>query len=108
MQVTIDSSDSLDHALRVLGSLYGVQLTVAGSPDGPVEESSKSSRQGSSRRPGKGTSKASRRRAGSNRAPAKDLTAVRAWARDSGYEVSDRGRVPNAVLDAYQQAQSGS
>lgn len=30
-----------------------------------------------------------------------DLAAVRAWAKDAGYEVSDRGRVSGAVLDAY-------
>ena len=31
-----------------------------------------------------------------------DLAAVRHWARSSnGYEISDRGRIPAAVLDAY-------
>jgi hypothetical protein len=30
-----------------------------------------------------------------------DLAAVRAWAKDAGYEVSDRGRVSGAVLEAY-------
>ncbi|MGO2944088.1 MAG: histone-like nucleoid-structuring protein Lsr2 [Brevibacterium aurantiacum] len=34
----------------------------------------------------------------------RDLNAVRAWARSHGYEVSDKGRVPFAVLDAYDQA----
>jgi hypothetical protein len=33
-----------------------------------------------------------------------DLAAVRAWAKDAGYEVSDRGRVSTAVLDAYRAA----
>ena len=33
-----------------------------------------------------------------------DLGAVRAWAKDAGYEVSDRGRVSSAVLDAYKAA----
>lgn len=26
---------------------------------------------------------------------------IRAWARDNGYEVSDRGRIPTKVVDAY-------
>lgn len=29
------------------------------------------------------------------------LDDVRRWARENGYEVSERGRVPNAVHDAY-------
>lgn len=32
---------------------------------------------------------------------AHDLGAIRAWANDNGYTVSDRGRVPGAVIDAY-------
>lgn len=30
-----------------------------------------------------------------------ELAAVRSWARENGYEVSDRGRVSQKVLDAY-------
>jgi hypothetical protein len=36
-----------------------------------------------------------------------DLTAVRAWARENGHKVSDRGRVPATVLEAYDAANSG-
>lgn len=35
------------------------------------------------------------------------LESIRAWARRNGYRVADRGRVPAAVLDAYQAAHSG-
>lgn len=35
-----------------------------------------------------------------------DLVAVRAWARSQGHEVSDRGRVPTAILEAYERAHS--
>lgn len=28
MQLTLDSEEPLEHALRVVGALYGVQLTV--------------------------------------------------------------------------------
>jgi hypothetical protein len=30
-----------------------------------------------------------------------DLAAVRAWAKENGHPVSDRGRLPKTVLDAY-------
>ena len=34
-----------------------------------------------------------------------DLAAVRAWAKQNGHQVSDRGRLPRAVLDAYSASQ---
>src|SRR5690554_3997969 len=33
-----------------------------------------------------------------------DFSAVRAWARENGYQVSERGRVPAAVQEAYDAA----
>ncbi|MGP3536400.1 histone-like nucleoid-structuring protein Lsr2 [Microbacterium sp. RD1] len=33
-----------------------------------------------------------------------DYTEIRAWAKDNGYTVSERGRVPAAVLEAYDAA----
>jgi hypothetical protein len=33
-----------------------------------------------------------------------DLNAVREWAKLQGYEVSDRGRVPGKILEAYAEA----
>ena len=36
--------------------------------------------------------------------PSRDLGAVRAWARANGHAVSDRGRVPAAVLEAFDSA----
>ncbi|MEO7586713.1 MAG: Lsr2 family protein [Arachnia sp.] len=33
-----------------------------------------------------------------------DASAVRTWAREQGHEVSDRGRVPKEIRDAYDQA----
>jgi len=35
------------------------------------------------------------------RSSAADVAAVRGWARENGYEVSERGRIPNAVREAY-------
>ena len=45
------------------------------------------------------------RRGTRGRAAAKaDLGEVRAWARDNGFQVSDRGRVSTQVLQAYEAA----
>lgn len=54
------------------------------------------------RKTGGGAKARSVRRAGGAKA---DLAAVRAWARENGYEVSDRGRVSSTVMDAYHAAQ---
>jgi hypothetical protein len=35
-----------------------------------------------------------------------DTQAIRDWAKAQGMEVSDRGRIPRAVLDQYQQARN--
>lgn len=51
--------------------------------------------QGGRRRRGESTSDAGSGAAGP------DLAAVRAWARENGHTVSDRGRVSKTVLDAY-------
>lgn len=39
-----------------------------------------------------------------SRATRDDLTEIREWARSHGYEVSDRGRVANDILRAYDEA----
>ena len=41
------------------------------------------------------------RGASSKDSPRKNLAGVREWARANGYEISERGRVPAAVLEAY-------
>lgn len=33
-----------------------------------------------------------------------DLAAIRAWAKDNGHDVSERGRIPAAVIEAYDSA----
>ena len=45
-----------------------------------------------------------RRRRGSSPVADVDPKAVRAWATAKGYEVSSRGRVPAAVIEAYRAA----
>jgi len=56
---------------------------------------------------GRSTSSSSSRTGGgraSSTAKRGDLDAVRAWARENGHTVSDRGRVSNKVLEAYDAA----
>lgn len=44
------------------------------------------------------------RRSGSGVKSSRDLNAVRAWAKEQGLEVSERGRVAKAVLDQFDAA----
>lgn len=37
-------------------------------------------------------------------APKRNLEVIRSWARANGHTVSDRGRIPNAVVEAYEAA----
>lgn len=41
---------------------------------------------------------------GSARRPSRDLGKIREWAKANGHEVSDRGRVPSSVMEAYDAA----
>jgi hypothetical protein len=61
---------------------------------------------GRRQRPGRGGG-ASRPAASSHDAAARERAhAIREWAREAGHEVSGRGRIPAAVVQAYEQAQS--
>jgi hypothetical protein len=33
-----------------------------------------------------------------------DYAPIRAWAKENGYQISERGRVPNTIIEAYQAA----
>ncbi|WP_193432350.1 Lsr2 dimerization domain-containing protein [Tessaracoccus aquimaris] len=44
------------------------------------------------------------RRGTSARAAKGGTSEIRAWAKDNGFEVSDRGRIPAGVLEAYEAA----
>jgi len=43
-------------------------------------------------------------RAGPAASLGQDLVAIRAWARENGFEVASRGRIPGTVAEAYQAA----
>lgn len=114
MKLTVDSSEPLEDALRVLGALYGVTLVVSeGRPEAsrPTQRrTTKPKQRSASTKPRKraGAADTSARKsrtarsAGSAGAPSN--ADVRSWARQTGLTVSDRGRVPASVMAAYRNA----
>jgi Lsr2 len=116
LKLTIDSAEALEDTLRVVGALYNVTLTVSAKPAAGTGSSASSSATprastATSRAPRKGQTAQKRTRPASRRARSAangrgrvDTATVRAWARDNGYEIAGRGRVPATVLTAYQQS----
>jgi hypothetical protein len=113
MQLTIDSTEPLDRVLKVVSSLYGVELAVVSSTGQTTQrtESATARRAQAApgprgRRAGKTAERPVARKAAGNggrRSSAADLSEVRNWAREKGFQVSDRGRVSNAILKAYEE-----
>lgn len=126
MRLTIDSSEALEDTLRVVGALYDVRLEVSSDPaTGGGADTGAGSADGSARG-ARGTRGGARRgrgnRAAGKRAPSRrsrngqagadagadgqvSTAAVRSWARENGYTVADRGRVPAELVTAYRNAQ---
>lgn len=99
MKLTVDSAESLDDVLRVIGSLYGVELTRA---DGSIGSKTSASR--AKRAPTKARTASPRRRSTSGSSGSVDPKVIRQWAWENGHDVSARGSLPAAVRDAYQAA----
>ena len=53
---------------------------------------------------GRGARRTTVARGGRRRTGQRDYGPIRAWAKENGYELSDRGRVPAAVLEAFDAA----
>lgn len=97
MQITIDSAEPLEDVLRVVGAAFGATLTVAEPSGAAPRRQTRSQSERSGRR-----STGGRRRG--KAAPTVSSSAVREWARENGYSVSDRGRIPQNVVSAYAEA----
>jgi hypothetical protein len=100
VQLTIDSSQKLDDVIRVVGALYKVQLGVVSSADSTAVPAPRGRARSAAKR-----GSAARR---SGRRPARRNTStadVRAWAHTNGYQISDRGRIPTTVKDAFAASQ---
>lgn len=122
MQLTIDSSESLEDAMRVLGALYGVRLVLAtgnevtpqravvarATPAADRPERATRARTTRTARRKSGKTAPARRRRASKQAVVPTSTAdIRTWARQNGLTVSDRGRISSSVLSAYRDAHAG-
>ncbi len=59
---------------------------------------------GVARRAGRARSSAGRGSRRSAPSPASELGAIREWARANGHQVSDRGRIPAEIREAYEAA----
>jgi hypothetical protein len=118
VKVTIDSSEPLDDAIRVLGALYDVTLVVSPSVADPSREAqervaarvvragARPPRRAAAKERAVRTPKGRGGRARKNGAPV-ETAELRSWARDNGYAVSDRGRVAASVVQAYDAAHQG-
>jgi Lsr2 len=94
----IDVSQKNAKALRdALGAWVGPARRVGGRSSGGRSRASSGG--------GGGRSRGSSTGGGGGGGAAKhDLSEVRAWARENGYQVSDRGRVSSEVITAYEKA----
>jgi hypothetical protein len=121
VRLTIDSTEPLDEVVKVLGAMYGVTLVVSDAETGtappPVadvdtpppaaeEKTAPPSSPAAEETPTPRRKRPSRRRAPRAGRTARDVdnAEIRAWARENGYTVSDRGRVPATIVAAYREA----
>ncbi len=116
MKVTIDSTEPLQDALRVIGALYDVTLTQ---PEPASNGATTTTRTTRTRKPAatagrgsatqlspqsaapRGAGRRSRRAAATAAAP--KTSEIRAWAQANGHQISDRGPLPAAVVAEYRQ-----
>jgi Lsr2 len=128
LKLTLDSSEPLEDAMRVVGALYGVTLNVSAAEAGEAPSEARiTSAQRTSEPAGTKAAidgspsaiKGARTRAPGRKTRARKATAsataqssspnnaeVRSWARQSGLTINDRGRIPASVLTAYRDSQS--
>jgi hypothetical protein len=113
VKLTVDSNEPLEDAIRVVGSLFGVTLVVAGDelavteptqlrPKQPKKRSANAKPRGRTRV----TAHASPRkpRATTSGSATPSSADIRSWARHTGLSINGRGRVPASVMTAYHDA----
>jgi len=112
LKVTIDSTEPLADAIRVIGALYNVNLAQVPATDdtttvrvpqkGPTRPAPVKP---SPRTPAKAAKPSSARTTGSSRrGETVSSSDVRAWAAANGHTVSNRGTLPAAIKAAYAEA----
>ena len=103
VKISIDSNqDSVDEAVRVVGAVYGVTLTVDRGEVAVASTPTAMPKSSATRAPRKKVAASTRRRSSRGTAAAVPTSSeLRAWAKREGMIVSDRGRIPRSVLDAW-------
>ncbi len=110
LKVTIDSTEPLADAIRVIGALYNVNLaqvaaaddttTAGAAQDQPLGAATAKPSRNSRAKTTSAPTRTGRRR----RTTAASSSDVRAWAAANGHTVSNRGTLPAAIKTAYAQA----
>lgn len=108
MKISFDSNDALQDVIRVVEAAYGVSLQV-GEADTEAKAAPKAAprqRSGRGRKGGRPASKSSAPARRGRRAAKRSVSPsqIREWAREQGHTVSATGRIPAAVVTAYQEA----
>ena len=101
MQVTIDSSEPLPAALRVLGAMYDVTVVVA---EDQVSAPTPAAKGGPTLASPKVGVRRARKKLAAPPVTALKNVEVRSWALENGMTVSNRGRLPARVVAAYRDA----
>ncbi|WP_369054966.1 histone-like nucleoid-structuring protein Lsr2 [Kineococcus terrestris] len=96
----IDLSDEHASALRDAFAPWVGHARRVGARTGGRRGSGSSSSSSSTSSSSSSSSRASK----SSDGPSRDTGAVRAWAKENGYTVSERGRISSEVLEAYDAA----
>ena len=109
VKVTIDATDSLSDAIRVINALFGVTLAEVDGDDGravPARRSAptRTPEASSSKRSNAKVSKGPARRNRPVPAARASASEIRAWARANGHVVRDRGAISAAVRAAFEAA----
>jgi hypothetical protein len=105
VQLTIDSAEPLEQVLAAVGALYNVE--VATSAPSVAKKATRAraaapaTRQKSPATHGPRSRKAATRPSRRASAVKPEPASVRAWAKATGLDVNDRGRVPANVTAAY-------
>ncbi|MFG3257568.1 Lsr2 family protein [Streptomyces sp. NPDC048172] len=94
-----ESEDAQTHSLVVDGVPYEIDLSPD-SYDKLMEALNPFLNAGRRQKRSRGAAQAPRKSQGSS----EDTARIRTWAKEHGYEVNDRGRVPANIREAYEKA----
>jgi hypothetical protein len=94
-----EADESLTFGLD--GKTYEIDLTTANADK--LREILKPYTEAGRKTGGKGGA-SGRGRGAAAKSSSEDTAAIRAWAKENGYEVNDRGRVPATIREAYAKA----